>query len=639
MRRGFSQTARPSVQSASREESAIWGRQRFPHVAADTALLGVLLTAVVTLFSIQAARVYVSDLVFVVDQSRRLLLLLFVLLVFASPILAPILDYLSRGNLLLLTGGFLAVTRSALQFVEWPVGRLVLSGLSFAAAGWLFVLLLRSQAQAGLGIPIGWGLDLALRTARGTLDLPWIPGLGSHLATLALSLLVVACLIGFLSDRRRTEQRSALSLLSLGPAWGLGFLVTGNIGFATVHTGRPFPAATGLLGLGLLAGLLLTPLLTRHWLGWLLVSFLGGAGLVLAWGEGWRAGVGILLASASWLGFTLIGAIGGQLSSRQSGLTRPALALSIGQVILVLLLFRYYTATGDRWVPLALWAMLALVAAFVWPGRWPAGTLVLLPHVLLIVFLPLVGAMVWQLLQRPPLQGERPLKREITVMTYNIQSGYSRDHRWNLEETARVIESSGADIVLLQEVSRGWLVTSNADQLLWLERRLGLRGSWGPASQDGLWGNAILARSQPLHKQVIHFSRTQNLRRGALAVQFATDMGTVWAVTTHLDDPRDATRARLSQIEELVVFLEGWRPLVVGGDFNAEPGSGEISRLEAAGLRDPAAELAVLSPTSADNRRIDYVFVRGKLTPLAVEVPDVSASDHRPVVVGLLLQE
>lgn len=227
---------------------------------------------------------------------------------------------------------------------------------------------------------------------------------------------------------------------------------------------------------------------------------------------------------------------------------------------------------------------------------------------------------------------------ELVVMTYNIQSGYDSRDRWDLEATAQVIETAQPDVVLLQEVSRGWLVTSSTDQLSWLARRLGMQASWGPASADGLWGNAILTRGRPLEVRTTRFRTTENLRRGAVAVRLATPHGSVWLANTHLDDPRSATGVRLVQIEELLVFLRPWRPVVLGGDFNAEPGSPEYQRLLEAGLIDAAAAIGATGPTSADQRRIDYLFVTGEFEVSGGRVPSVTASDHRPVVVRLTLR-
>lgn len=606
---------------------------------ADTALWAVLASSLLFVLILQATRVFVSDLVFVVDQSRRTLLLVIIAITFASPLIAPLFDVQRSTSALVSLAGSLVVARFLLQFVQWPIGRLVLSGLVLVSASLSLVPLLRYRARAGLGLVLGAGIDVSIRTVRETLDLPWLPGLGSHLTTVLLVTLSVIATTIVVLDRGPLEPRGSFGFAGIGPATGLLHLVVGNLGFAVVHTDWSLPFASALLGIGLLTGLTLVPVLTRHWLGWVGTVLAGGIGLWLAWGSSWSAALGLMLTSSAWTIATVVVGIGGRLSRRAEALGQPALAFATGQLLMVATLFRYYTATGDRWIPLVLWSVLVFIAAIEWPSGWPAGTLALFPAVALGIVVPLAGAIVWQVLRPEPPRATARLPGEFTVMTYNIQSGYGRDQRWNLEATARAIEASGADVVLLQEVSRGWLVTSSADQLGWLARRLGMEAIWGPASADGLWGNAVLTKTTPLATRRVQFTRTQNLRRGAVAIQLATERGSVWATSTHLDDPRGAVQVRLTQIEELLAFTAPLRPLILGGDFNADPGSIEMRRLQEAGFLDAAAAIGALAPTSRDSRRIDYILVTEDLLPQAGAIPDVAASDHRPVVVRLTVRE
>ena len=57
-------------------------------------------------------------------------------------------------------------------------------------------------------------------------------------------------------------------------------------------------------------------------------------------------------------------------------------------------------------------------------------------------------------------------------MTYNIQAGFPRDNRWDLEGTAAAIEAVDPDVVLLQEVGRGWPLMTGVDGARWLSDRL-----------------------------------------------------------------------------------------------------------------------------------------------------------------------
>lgn len=614
-------------------------RARAPGAAPDTVLWAALAVAFATVLGLESVRVFVSDSVFLIDQSRRTVLLALMLGVFASPLLAPVVSALTGGRLLPVATGVLVAARALLQFVEWPLARVLLGAAGFVAFGWLLIPLLRWRARAGLGIVLGCGLDLAIRTARDTVDLAWLPGIGSHLVTVVLLAGLVATLVFVLAERGPLEPRSALGFLALGPALGLAHLVMANLGFATVRTGGSLTLASLVLLLGLLAGLVLLPLATREWIGWAATTLAGALGLWLSWREGWLGTIGLLASVASWTIFLTTAAIGGRVLRTPASTGRAALALALGQIIQVALLFRYYTATGDRLVLLGLWAVVAILVALDWPRSLPAGIVALLPLVVLGILLPLAGAVLWQAIEAPSRAAlPTAIGREIVVMTYNIQSGYDSQDRWNLEATARAIEAVQPDVVLLQEVSRGWLVTSSADQLTWLARRLGMQASWGPASADGLWGNAILTRGRPLEVGMTRFRTTRNLRRGAIAVRLATPQGSVWVASTHLDDPRSATDVRLVQIEELLAFLQPRRPLVLGGDFNADPGSPEYQRLVEAGLIDAASTIGATGPTSADQRRIDYVFVTEEFQVVAGRIPSVTASDHRPVVVQLVVR-
>ncbi|MCS7257029.1 MAG: hypothetical protein RMJ05_11475, partial [Thermomicrobium sp.] len=61
-------------------------------------------------------------------------------------------------------------------------------------------------------------------------------------------------------------------------------------------------------------------------------------------------------------------------------------------------------------------------------------------------------------------------------------------------------------------------------------------------------------------------------------------------------------------------------------------------RLVEAGLIDAASTIGATGPTSADQRRIDYVFVTEEFQVVAGRIPSVTASDHRPVVVQLVVR-
>ena len=119
------------------------------------------------------------------------------------------------------------------------------------------------------------------------------------------------------------------------------------------------------------------------------------------------------------------------------------------------------------------------------------------------------------------------LADEITVVTYNIQNGFSADNVWDLEATARTIESLEPDIVLLQETGRGWFAMGWADQVWWLSNRLEMDFVFGPASLDDLWGNAILSAAPLLDSSVLKYTASQNLHRSVVSAEIPVPGGTL----------------------------------------------------------------------------------------------------------------
>ena len=85
----------------------------------------------------------------------------------------------------------------------------------------------------------------------------------------------------------------------------------------------------------------------------------------------------------------------------------------------------------------------------------------------------------------------------LRLMTYNLHQGFDVDGRLDPAGLAEMIELEQPDVVALQEVSRGWLVTGGLDLHAWLRRRLGLAGRFA-GTADPQWGNAVLSRL-PLH--------------------------------------------------------------------------------------------------------------------------------------------
>lgn len=612
-------------------------------------LATVVLVAVATLLLLQATRVFVGYLVFVVDQSNRLELGMISGGVFAAPLLAAAGQRLFgvRRTLLAATA-LLAMSRLAVQFSEQPVVRLSLAALAIAAWSWIFLSVFASRRQQlAPALLLGMLLDITIRSATITVDLPWMPETLDDLLTLvSIAALVISLLRAAPPETPPDASGAVVQLVFIGPCLVLYHLLFLNHGFAQLQFDTSFPIATLILvGLFILTGpFVVTSHLHTAVMPFAPRGFSGARAIILRvalllilsgifanMGSGWNAVTQALVLAA--LVNPVLGlAVAGDARFLQQRPEHPALWFTIGFIAQAALLFMYYSATGSTAVIVVAGAILMVAPLIAEPRSIPLrqvkDSMQRWGVVALVALIVAVGQ--WWTWSEP--ETGAPLQDTLTVMSWNLQSGFARDNRWDLKAQARAIAAERPDVVVLQEVSRGWLVSSYTDELLWLSRELDMPYVWGPASADQLWGNAVLSRA-PLHDvDVLHYSSTQNLKRSALRVGVATETGTVWVIATHLDNPSGAGAVRFAQVNELVEFRGQRNPAIVAGDFNAVPDSDVMAALLQSGLVDSGAGFPSDAGTSDDGRRIDYILATPDLTLLDASIVETSASDHHAVI-------
>ncbi|HEU5162786.1 MAG TPA: endonuclease/exonuclease/phosphatase family protein [Thermoanaerobaculia bacterium] len=236
----------------------------------------------------------------------------------------------------------------------------------------------------------------------------------------------------------------------------------------------------------------------------------------------------------------------------------------------------------------------------------------------------------------------RPQTDSFRVLVYNIHAGKDAAGVDNLERVAEIINSADAHLVLLQEVDRNTTRSGNVDQLARLEELTTMHGAFGKSLdyQGGEYGIAILSRWPIAATDVIPLPTDPPQPRSGGSIEpriafFAVTNG-IRVVNTHLDASRDETY-RLQEIAHLLETAKADEPLLIGGDFNAEPGSAVQQRALASGLRDAwtaCGEGADLTfPASAPVKRIDYLYLSGDADCTEARVLATTASDHRPLLV------
>lgn len=317
-------------------------------------LAGVLAMAGGSLLMLEAMRVFVSYLVFVLDQSQRMQIAGSVLVVILAIALAgPLLRLLGPGVLILAAALLLGLARLGIQFSAAPAARLLLGAAGVVTWGWLaLALILTRRREAALGLALGLWLDLVLRVPRRGLDLPWLPGPAADELTVAVVAALVVASLWLARDRtppeRGVPRLGALALAAVGPGLAVFHLISGNLGLAQVKTGLAFPAVAALLTSDAALGLIgvVAGLPNRHALARPALALVTAAGLWLFWRAGPLAAAGLAAGCAAGL-ILLAGAI--DSPGERLGFRLPAATFwfTWGMLLQVAVLFAYYTFTGS----------------------------------------------------------------------------------------------------------------------------------------------------------------------------------------------------------------------------------------------------------------------------------------------------
>jgi endonuclease/exonuclease/phosphatase (EEP) superfamily protein YafD len=613
----------------------------------------------------------------------------FLVYILALPLLSIL---LGRVRWLMLVGVVTAAVGRALMVSASPISVTMAASLVLGGGLLYLAMVIRSRAQI---LPyffmIGFGADQIFRAFGNTSDPSILPDyLGIQLI---LSLLTIAISFITISRSQRRDDESTVSedigLLTLLGGIGLGglmFLQITLLALPNAVAGRAGVDYTTFVPFVLAATLL--PLIPpiraqarafistfdgalRGWL-WMLIAALlivagtrfqgpvGGAALVAAQfiiGMTWwwlvrpqaekeRNFSGLwLILSAVVLGVLLLGdsftyeyAFVRNLAPEFSTLNNivPPLLRGFRGMGLGLLLLGVF---------LAVLPMTQVQRRIPWKGGSFAQTLL----GIIIVAAASVGA---AYVARPPLIAGVRNVDTIRVGTYNIHAGFNEFFSYELEEIARTIERSGANVVLLQEVESGRVTSFGVDQALWLARRLGMDTRFFPAN-EGLQGLAVLSNVEIVFDDGRLLTSKGN-QTGLQRVQVRPDAGVVTLYNTWLglllegaggptleEQEQDQER----QLNEAFSIISADHPggnlgrIVIGGTFNNTPTSPLIQRMRDTGFVDPLAglplEIAGTLWRTGLRARLDYLWIRPPLLATRAGVIDSQASDHRMVVVEL----
>jgi len=509
----------------------------------------------------------------------------------------------------------------------------------------------------GFAFLLGMAADTAIHIVARTLDLSWQPGIIpiGFIALLAVGLFAALRASVSEIDPQAASDASwgrSFALAALGPWLFLQLLVYQNVARVSALTGWETPAAGALVVLGNALGLAAAAWATRPSLRTSGPAIASGLLLIgsLIYAEPTGVPGALLLLAGQTLSFVLAMMLFAGLGRdvTHTGLVRTTVANGVGQILFVLITFIYYVGydielgfRGQVLLPVA--ALLVGIGAIIASRGQPdqdGKPVNYQPAIagLLLLIAPLALALTWA---KPQAIEPGPANTTIRVMDYNVHNGFNTAGRLDMEALASIIEDSEADVVGLQEISRGWLIWGGMDMLTWLSQRLDMPYISGPTS-DAQWGNAILSRYPILSAETFPLpSDNAPLLRGYIVVQIDAGSGNLTLIDTHFSHRAKDYAIRETQASELASAWNGTPSTVIVGDMNAVPDSKAMQILSTAGLVNVAAEIGTppihTSPADNPSRQIDYIWASPDLRFSDCEIRQILASDHLPVVATITL--
>ena len=206
----------------------------------------------------------------------------------------------------------------------------------------------------------------------------------------------------------------------------------------------------------------------------------------------------------------------------------------------------------------------------------------------------------------------------------------------NLSKIGGFLRELQPDLIGLVEIDYGSYRTGHKNQVELLASSLGHYHSYSTKyGETSFWrhipilnrqGNAFLARDR-IRNESFHFF-DQGMKR--LVMELEMDHLIVYLV--HLSLGARTRHQQLSALYDLVSKAD--RPFILAGDFNMLWGEQEIDLfLAATGLQNANVHSQPTYPSHNPTQHLDFVLHSKDITIRDFDVPQVSFSDHLPVVV------
>jgi endonuclease/exonuclease/phosphatase family metal-dependent hydrolase len=211
----------------------------------------------------------------------------------------------------------------------------------------------------------------------------------------------------------------------------------------------------------------------------------------------------------------------------------------------------------------------------------------------------------------------------LRVLSFNTKGGAG-----GLSDVVEEVRAVDADLVLLQEVDRGLARSGAVDQPDAYAEALGMHAAFSAnlRVKGGDYGTLVLSRHEIIQEGRLDLPGAAGTEpRGLQWVTVDVDGRLVRVYNTHLQSVGGEVRRQQARVVAGMLAQEVF-PAIVGGDFNATPGSAPISTL--GNVLTDSWQAGSGSEVTGRTRKIDYIFVNDHITPVRSRVARSGVSDH-----------
>jgi len=261
---------------------------------------------------------------------------------------------------------------------------------------------------------------------------------------------------------------------------------------------------------------------------------------------------------------------------------------------------------------------------------------------LTLLFVPLLLSGSWSLIT---YRVDPQPSGSLTVMTYNIHEAINVNNQLDLHGILVTIQQADPDVLVLQEVDTGVIMSGGTDQARWLAQHLNMYLA-PVTSTDHIWQSDVILSKYPIldYDSIVLQSPSEDDTLLRADIEISGQEVSVYAVHFSAFSSAD----RRIQVDAALPWITSTPGLKIwAGDFNVDAyGSDPTDQgiyADITSLFNDSFTVAVSQtgdqtwPSTGPVERIDYVFVTPTITVLSHAVPTSLASDHLPVVVQLQL--